>query len=197
MVASLGGRSGPQRAGAASDHPPKLSVVRGIRGVLSAVVVSAALVACAPDAPLVAAPPGDATAGGAVIEWIVDGDTIETDAGTVRIIGVDAPERDMCGYAEASALVASLLAPGETIVLELPAGQNAEDRYGRLLRYVDTADGVDIGSSLLSAGLAVARYDSTDGYPAHPRETDYHALQIATLSATRDVVAVGCQPAAG
>ena len=103
-------------------------------------------------------------------ESVVDGDTIETSDGTVRIIGIDAPERGECGYAEASALISSLLSQGDPTILHLPEGQNEEDRYGRILRYVDTAQGVDVGLSLLTAGLAVARYDSTDGYPAHPRE---------------------------
>ncbi|WP_139230959.1 hypothetical protein [Microbacterium sp. cf046] len=47
--------------------------------------------------------------------------------------------------------------------------------------------------SLLTAGLTVARYDSTDGYPAHPRESGYHAAQIATLTANGAVTTVACQ----
>ena len=58
------------------------------------------------------------------IDAVVDGDTIETSAGTVRIIGIDAPERGECGYDEASALVASLLRPGDAVVLQLPDGED-------------------------------------------------------------------------
>lgn len=123
---------------------------------------------------------------------VVDGDTVETSAGTVRIIGIDAPELGECGYDEATTFVSSLLPPGDAITLELPSGQNDTDRYGRLLRYIDTAQGVDVGSSLLTAGLAVARYDSTDGYPAHPREADYHATQVASLAADGSVMTVAC-----
>jgi endonuclease YncB( thermonuclease family) len=54
-----------------------------------------------------------------------------------------------------------------------PAKDNA-DRYGRLLRYVDVG-GVDAGLQELEAGFAVARYDSRDGYGAHPREASYIA----------------------
>ena len=81
-------------------------------------------------------------------------------------------------------------------MLTLPEGENDADQYGRILRYVDTTQGVDVGLSLVTAGLAVARYDSTDGYPAHPRETDYHAAQIATLTADGAVTTVACQAAA-
>lgn len=123
---------------------------------------------------------------------VVDGDTIETSIGTVRIIGIDAPELGECGYDEATTFVSSLLPPGDPITLELPPGENDTDAYGRLLRYIDTPQGVDIGSSLLTAGLAVARYDSADGYPAHPRETGYHATQVANLSPDGSVITVAC-----
>lgn len=163
-----------------------------------ALAVAAPLAACAParvpDAASIASPTVDVVA---TLEEIVDGDTVETSAGTVRIIGIDAPERGECGYDVATALVATLVGPGDPITLVLPEGQNPEDRYGRLLRYVDTTGGVDLGSAVLGAGLAVARYDSTDGYPAHPRESDYRAAQTATLSADGSVVSADCRAAAG
>lgn len=31
----------------------------------------------------------------------MDGDTLTTDAGTIRLIGIDTPERGECGHAEA------------------------------------------------------------------------------------------------
>lgn len=124
---------------------------------------------------------------------VVDGDTIETSEGTVRIIGIDTPERGECGHDAASAVFGALFAAGDPVVLELPPGQNDRDRHGRLLRFVTTAGGIDIGLAQLQAGSAVARYDSADGYPAHPREADYRAAQLATLSADGRVVAVGCQ----
>jgi hypothetical protein len=84
-----------------------------------------------------------------------------------------------CGYDEASALVSSLVRPGDALVLTLPDGENEADRHGRLLRYVDTAQGVDVGAALLTAGLGIARYDSADGYPgtrARPRTTRLRRL---------------------
>lgn len=127
---------------------------------------------------------------------VVDGDTIETSAGTVRIIGIDTPERGECGDLQASSAVSGLLSAGDPVELALPAGQNEQDRYGRLIRYVTTASGVDLGLMQLEAGNAVARYDSRDGYPAHPRETAYHAAQVATVGPDGSVVTAECQAAA-
>ena len=58
-------------------------------------------------------------------------------------------------------------------------GRDDRDRYGRLLRYVD-AGAADTGREMIGGGLAVARYDSRDGYGRHPREADYVALDGAT-----------------
>ena len=131
-----------------------------------------------------------------VLVSIVDGDTVETSAGTVRIIGIDTPERFECGHDAASTALSNAVAPGEPVVLELPAGQNDVDRHGRLLRFVSTESGVDLGLLQLQAGNAVARYDSRDGYPAHPREADYHAAQLATLAPDGTVLTVECHAAA-
>ncbi len=120
---------------------------------------------------------------------IVDGDTIDTAAGTVRIIGIDTPERDDCGYEAATENLASLIPDGAQVSL-VPVETMADiDVYGRLLRYVDTVDGLDVGAAQIGAGLAIARYDSRDGYGAHPRESDYIALDESTST-------VGCEPVA-
>lgn len=123
---------------------------------------------------------------------VVDGDTIETSAGTVRLIGIDTPERGECGHDEASSAIGRLLATGDPVTLEWPEGQNDRDRYDRLIRYVITADGVDLGLVQLQAGNAIARYDSTDGYPLHPREAAYHAAQIATSGPDGSVITTSC-----
>lgn len=124
---------------------------------------------------------------------VVDGDTIETSAGPVRIIGIDTPEHGECGDDEASAAIADVLAPGDPVSLTSPAGQNDHDKYGRLVRYVTTAAEIDLGLMQLQAGNAVARYDSRDGYPVHPRESDYRAAQRASLSPSGAVIAVMCE----
>ncbi|MCA0253337.1 MAG: thermonuclease family protein [Actinobacteria bacterium] len=141
--------------------------------------------------------PGESGSGStieqAVFVAVVDGDTITTTAGTVRLIGIDTPERGQCGHGGASAAIGRLLSRDDPVTLELPAGENDQDRHGRLLRYVTTPAGVDLGLMQLESGNAVARYDSTDGYPAHPREADYHAAQIAALGADGTVVPTSCR----
>ena len=112
---------------------------------------------------------------------IIDGDTIETSAGTVRIIGIDTPEQGECGAQEASRTFSKHTSLYRDLVLELPEGQNDTDKYDRLLRYVYTEDGADIGYQQILNGHAVARYDSRDGYPAHPKEEEYHQAQTASL----------------
>lgn len=128
----------------------------------------------------------------AEVRAVVDGDTIDTKDGVVRIIGIDTPERAICGYFPALEALEARLQRGDKVTLELPEGQNDEDQYGRILRYVTTEDGIDIGYQQIVDGHAVARYDSRDGYPAHPREEEYHAAQTATLDEHGDVVPQSC-----
>ena len=111
---------------------------------------------------------------------VVDGDTVDVRQGDqtdrVRIIGIDTPERGECGYEQAADVLAGHVL-GQDVVL-VPGARDDRDSYERVLRYVDRAsDGLDSGRSLLDAGLAVARYDSRDGYGAHPREPGYVAAE--------------------
>lgn len=107
----------------------------------------------------------------AVVGRVIDGDTIAlTDGSRVRIAGIDTPERGKCGYADSTNLMRTLIGD-EPVLVTLP--DKGTDRYGRLLGYVDTANGIDAGLAQIESGLAVARYDSSDGYGPHPRENDY------------------------
>jgi endonuclease YncB( thermonuclease family) len=107
---------------------------------------------------------------------IVDGDTIHVTRGgevaKVRIIGIDSPEHDECGF-EASVTSLRRIIGGREVSL-VPGARTSRDQYGRLLRYVE-AGRTDIGLAQIKSGYAVARFDSRDGYGAHPREVDYVA----------------------
>jgi len=127
---------------------------------------------------------------------VIDGDTIETGAGTVRILGIDAPERGECGHDDASAAIGRLLSAGDPVTVTLPPGENDHDQHGRRIRYVVTVAGIDLGLMQLESGNALARYDSTDGYPAHPREAAYHAAQVASPGPDGSVLTIACQGAA-
>ncbi|QRO86512.1 thermonuclease family protein [Kytococcus sedentarius] len=78
------------------------------------------------------------TASGPVVK-IVDGDTIDVRLSSgverIRIIGLDTPERGECGFSEASAAMADLVA-GRSVQLVRDPTQDNRDRYGRLVRHV-------------------------------------------------------------
>jgi micrococcal nuclease len=112
---------------------------------------------------------------------IIDGDTLDVRRGStterVRVVGIDTPERGECGFGPASNALSALILD-EQVVLT-PGARDDRDRYDRILRYVDTGE-TDAGLHLIERGLAIARYDSRDGYGRHPREDAYIAADTAT-----------------
>jgi endonuclease YncB( thermonuclease family) len=111
---------------------------------------------------------------------VVDGDTVDLSTGErVRIIGVDTPERGVCGFQDAGQALAALVA-GKAVTVTAGARDDI-DKYGRILRYIDV-DGVDVGLTLIQHGLAVARYDGRDGYGHHPRQEAYVDADTASAS---------------
>jgi len=70
----------------------------------------------------------------ATVAEVIDGDTIELDSGqTIRLLGINAPDRGEKGYEEAKEYLTDLI-DGEPIFLEYDSYQ--DDKYGRLLAYV-------------------------------------------------------------
>ena len=110
----------------------------------------------------------------AVVERVVDGDTIVARIGgrseTVRLIGVDAPESVaptrpvQCYGKEASLFLADMLPAGTGISLVRDA--EARDVYDRLLGYVvRSGDGLFVNLELVAAGYAaVLNYPPNDHY---------------------------------
>lgn len=91
---------------------------------------------------------------------VTDGDTIKVRTGgrvlTVRLIGVDTPEvhgRLECGGREASAHMRRIARVGLAVTLRSDPTQAANDRYGRMLAYVDTPRG-SLQLRMLRAGWA-------------------------------------------
>ncbi len=136
---------------------------------------------------------GSLTSTGTVTE-VVDGDTIKVDGQSVRLIGMDSPEAGQCGYDEATAAMAGLVA-GRVVTLTAVAGRDDVDRYGRLLRYVEV-DGTDVGLREIELGLAIARYDGRDGYGTHPRQDAYIAADAAAADVTCATPEPTAEPAA-
>lgn len=117
---------------------------------------------------------------------VVDGDTlvvrVDGHRETVRLIGIDTPETKHptkpvgCFGPEASAHTAALLVPGSLIRLE--RDREARDRYGRLLVYAFTSEGLFINLHLVQAGFATT-------LPIEPNT----AHQLAFADAARDAQA--------
>lgn len=100
---------------------------------------------------------------------VVDGDTLKVRLSdgrrrTVRVLGIDTPETKRpdtpveCGGPQASAAMARLAlrgdgvrATGRDVVLIADPTGDAEDRFGRVLAYVE-ADGRDLGERQIAEG---------------------------------------------
>jgi endonuclease YncB( thermonuclease family) len=93
------------------------------------------------------------------VQRIVDGDTlivrVEGKDERVRLIGIDTPEvsPSECGNRAATQALADL-ADGRRVRLISDSSQDERDRYGRLLAYVETQGGTDVGEEVLRRGWA-------------------------------------------
>lgn len=160
----------------------------GVRAIAVAAVFLSALSACEAspgdtdpaergDSPLATPTSGSSPPDSGRVSSVTDGDTLRLANGeAVRLVGMDAPEPGLCGSERATRLLTELTL-GKDVTL--PAPVDDRDRYGRLLRYVDV-EGVDAGLQLIKGGLAIARYDSRDGYDRHPRQRRYVRADRAT-----------------
>jgi micrococcal nuclease len=97
----------------------------------------------------------DSSAEGAVVERVIDGDTIElVDGRRIRLVQIDAPEkRTECYGNEATALARRLLPPGTEVRIEQDPALDQEDRFGRVLAYVWKGD-EDANVTLVRDGAA-------------------------------------------
>lgn len=125
----------------------------------------------------------DAPAGtGWSVVRVVDGDTLVVTDGaaetTVRLIGINTPEAGECLADEATAALIELVANGD---VSLAADVSDRDSFGRALRYVETAAGLDAGRELVERGLAIERrYE-----PDVARSATYRAAQESARTAGR------------
>jgi endonuclease YncB( thermonuclease family) len=85
----------------------------------------------------------------------VDGDTAELlvqgQTETVRYVGIDTPERGEPGYRAAQEANRRLLGSGD---LYLVPDRTDRDRYGRMLRFIYTAEGVFVNREMVAQGYA-------------------------------------------
>lgn len=118
----------------------------------------------------VAAPPDAITESGRVVR-VIDGDSIEVEIdGTdieVRMVGINAPERDEChGDTSRDTLAAIVESADDRVDIEL--ADDGTDQFGRALAFV-SAEGVDINALLVATGNAIPLH-------GHQREDRYFDL---------------------
>jgi micrococcal nuclease len=135
------------------------------------------------------------------VQRVVDGDTLKVrlDDGRsrrVRLVGIDTPETKrpdtpvQCGGRQASALMRRLVVDthgrGVAVILVRDQTQDAEDRFGRRLAYVELPSGRDVGLAIIEAGWARAvAYDGR-----YAREDRYEAAERRARSARRGIWAL-------
>ena len=135
------------------------------------------------------------------VQRVVDGDTLKVRLADgrkqrVRLVGIDTPETKrpdtpvQCGGPQASALMRRLVLDprgrGVAVILVRDQTQDAEDRYGRRLAYVDLTSGRDVGLALIEAGWARAvAYDGR-----YAREDPYEAAERRARSQRRGIWAL-------
>jgi len=86
------------------------------------------------------------------VDRVIDGDTLYTSRGRVRLFGVDTPERGEHCASQATKRLQQLA--GDSVRLE--DGPRATDSFGRILAYAYTSKGVSIDETLIREGLATA-----------------------------------------
>jgi micrococcal nuclease len=110
-----------------------------------------------------------------LVTQVVDGDTITVEGGTrVRLIGIDAPERDEKCYAEAKEYLKSLILHKE---VDLEKDITDKDQYGRSLRYV-WLDNKLVNAEIVRAGYAIAKqYDPDVKYQRIIADAEQEAIE--------------------
>ena len=86
------------------------------------------------------------------VSRVIDGDTVDTPSGRVRLFGVDTPEIGESCASEATGRLNELA--GNSVRLE--EGPRLTDQFGRRLAYVYTEDGYSIDEILVREGLGTA-----------------------------------------
>ena len=155
-------------------------MARARRARWAAALAAIALAGCATEAPDTTAP-GTQQRGRVVT--VIDGDTIKVEldgrAQTVRLLGIDTPESRRpqtpveCGSKKAAATLRRLLLDRD-VTLRSDPSQDAIDKFGRVLAYVDV-DGRDAGEAMVASGWAKpyvyrgVEFERVDAYRAAQR----------------------------
>lgn len=96
----------------------------------------------------------------AKVERIIDGDTIQTNEGIIRLLGINTPEKGEKYYNESRIFLEKEIL-NKTI--ELKFGKEKKDLYNRTLAYIFIAD-KNINREIISNGFANAYFPSGKDY---------------------------------
>ena len=159
------------------------------------------LLGCAQGAPSPRASASAKSREAVRVQRVVDGDTLKVRLADgrrqrVRLVGIDTPETKkpdtpvQCGGPQATALMRRLVLDrggrGVQVVLVRDFSQDAQDRFGRRLSYVELPSGRDVGLAIVDAGWARAvAYDGR-----YARENRYEAAQARARAGDRGIWAL-------
>lgn len=101
---------------------------------------------------------------------VIDGDTIETSVGKIRLLGLNTPEKEEPFHDEAKAYLKQFI--GKEV--ELIKGKKNKDKYGRLLRYVYFQKRF-LNKEIIERGLANLYYYEEDIYIDELRKAEERA----------------------
>ena len=129
---------------------------------------------------------------------VVDGDTVKVRLGgtteRVRVIGIDTPELASSDcYAQEAASKMQSLVQSKSVRLVADPTQADRDRYGRLLRHLQLADGRSVAQILITGGFGEEyTYDR-----AYAGQAAYRSAEAAARKAHRGLWSSACStPAA-
>jgi len=88
----------------------------------------------------------------AQVDRIIDGHTLDTPRGRIRLFGVDTPERGQPCSDQAAQRLQQLLDDA----VRVEPGPRSVDSFGRLLYYAYTRGGISVDATLITEGLGVA-----------------------------------------
>lgn len=147
-----------------------------------------------PTAAASAKPRPPASSGLVPVVGVVDGDTIKVRVGgvteRVRVIGIDTPELrgDECYARQASSRMQSLV-QSRSVRLVRDRTQADRDRYDRLLRHVQLADGRQVAKILIAGGFG-EEYTYDQPYAG---QAEYRAAEQAARAAEKGIWGSGCR----
>ncbi|MDL5159599.1 thermonuclease family protein [Actinomycetospora termitidis] len=131
------------------------AAVFGLVGITAMSPSTAASTPLALDRPAAEAPARSTT----TITGVVDGDTLLAGQQVIHVLGIDSCDASTPGGAEATRMAEALL-DGRQVTLRAEPGVD-RDASGRMLRYIDLAQGGDYGDFMVS--FAHTRADASNG----------------------------------